>query len=290
MTTINESFGRLVSRILPTEAETERLQRHRRTIQTRLAATLGISDFLKVGSVVRGTSIRGDSDLDLLAKIPREGVRWGRRTMSSGTVLGNVRSELIDRLPNTAITRDVHAIVVSFGGANVDVVPAFFQSFDPRGHPVFRIPDGRDGWLDTCPGLHGDFIAAANHASGGKLSNVARLVKFWRGCRQERVPVSSFHIEMVLAQEQICSGVKSFAECFTEVLQSLARRECRGLHDPKGISGSIPGCPTEAQRLLALRGVIYSRDKAKLALEAAKWSTDEARRYWSMVFNGQFPV
>lgn len=290
MSTINDAFALLLARILPTDAETERLQQHRRTIQTRLSATLGIADFVKVGSVMRGTSIRGDSDLDLLAKIPREGVRWGRRTMTSGTVLNNVRSELLGRFPNTDIGRDVHALVVSFGGANVDVVPAFFQSFDSRGHPVFRIPDGRDGWLDTSPGLHDAFIATANQASGGKLRNVARLVKFWRGCRQQRVPISSFHIEIVLAQERICSGIKSYAECFTEVLQNLARRECRGLHDPLGVSGSIRCCPSEAQRLAALDAVCYSRDKAKLALDAARLSTSEARRYWNMVFNGCFPA
>jgi predicted nucleotidyltransferase len=287
---INDAFGILLERILPTEAETARLQQHRRTIQTRLSDTLGIADFVKVGSVMRGTSIRGDSDLDLLAKIPRDGVRWGRRTMTSGTVLSNVRAELLGRYPNTDIGRDVHAVVVSFGGASVDVVPAFFQSFDSRGHPVFRIPDGRDGWLDTSPGLHDAFIAEANRASGGKLYNVARLVKFWRSCRQARVPISSFHIEIVLAHERICSGVKSYADCFTEALQSLARRECRALHDPLGISGSIRCCPTEAQRAGALDAVCYSREKAKLALEAARWNTTEARRYWNMVFNGYFPA
>jgi hypothetical protein len=290
MRSINDAFALLVAQILPTDAETERLDRHRRTIQSRLSVSLGISDFVKVGSVVRGTSIRGDSDLDLLAKIPRDGVRWGRRTMTSGTVLGNVRAELLDRYPNTDISRDVHAIVVSFGGANVDVVPAFFQSFDPRGYPVFRIPNGKDGWLDTSPGLHHAYIKSANRASGGKLYNLARLAKFWRRCRQQRVPISSFHIEMVLASEGICSGVKSYAACFTELLQNLARRECRGLHDPLGISGSIDCCPTEAQREQAHDAVIYSRDKAKLALEAAHWRTEEARRYWNMVFNGCFPA
>jgi hypothetical protein len=289
VSTINDAFAKLLTRIVPTAAETERVTQHRRTIQTRLEATLGASDFIKVGSVVRGTSIRGDSDLDVLAVIPRDGVRWGRRYMTSNTVLDNVRDELADRYPNTAVGRDVHAVVVSFGGANVDVVPAFFRSFDPRGRPVYAIPDGNGGWQDTCPRLHDAYIAEANRVSGSKLYNVARLVKFWRGCRQQSVSISSFHIEMLLAQEDICTVGKSYAVCFTEVLQNLARRECRGLHDPLKISGSLSCCRTESQRFAALSAVIYSRDKAKLALSAAG-EAPEARRYWNMVFNGQFPA
>ena len=58
----------------------------------------------------------------------------------------------------------------------------------------------------------------------GELRAVAQLFKFWRGCRNATVPISSFHIEMVLASEGVCTGVKSYAECITELLQKMAEQ------------------------------------------------------------------
>jgi hypothetical protein len=279
-----------LTRIVPTRVESLRLETHRRTIQSRLQGTLGAYNLIKVGSVVRGTSISGDSDLDLLAVVPRQLVRWDRRYVTSDTVLDNFRDDLADRYPSTTIRRDVHAIVVSFEGANVDVVPAFFRRFDSRGKPVYSIPNGSGGWMETSPGLYDAYLGAANRASGSKLYNVARLVKFWRICRGLPVPISSFHIEMLLASENICTVGSSYGQCFTAVLQHLARRDCRGLHDPLEISGSLDCCLTEAKRLSAVNSVVYSRDKAKLALVAGMRDTALARHYWNIVFNGKFPT
>ena len=144
--------------------------------------------------------------------------------------------------------------------------------------------------MKTSPELHNAYIKQEDAASGGKIRGTARLLKFWRECRNPRVPLSSFHIEMVLASTGICKGIKSYADCVTEVLQNLAARDCRAMQDPYGISGYIPAVESESQRESALVSVRYSRDHAKDALQADRWNDlNEARRQWDIVFNTKFP-
>lgn len=265
-------------------------QQHLYTIKTRLTATFNIRRFLTGGSFSRNTFIRGGSDVDLFAVISKQEVTWGNGLVSSETALNNLRAELLKRYPNTPVERDVHAVVVPFSqGASVDVVPAVFDQM-LNGRPYYLIPDGDGDWMLTCPELHANYIRQADIKSGGKLKRVAQLLKYWRECRSPRVPLSSFHIEIILAAENICVGVKSYAACVTETLQLLTQRECRALHDPLGIAGYIPAVKTEAQRASTLTSVRYSRDHAKDACwHDYSGNTDEAWRQWDIVFNYTFP-
>lgn len=144
--------------------------------------------------------------------------------------------------------------------------------------------------MAACPARHNAYINAANLQSGGKLRRVAQLLKYWRECRSPRVPLSSFHIEMILASRGICRGVKTYAACVTEVLQNLASRECRALQDPLGIAGNIAAVKTDNQRESALASVKNARDHAKDACVADyAGDVEEAWRQWDIVFNYEFP-
>ncbi len=82
-------------------------------------------------------------------------------------------------------------------------------------------------------------------------------------CRSPRVPLSSFHIEMLLHRKAL-PGVKSYA-------RRALRRPCNLLlngnaapcGDPLGIAGHIRAVKTEAQRESSLASVRYSREHAK---------------------------
>jgi hypothetical protein len=284
-------FGKLVNRLQPSENEKALAQQHLYTIKNRLTATFNIRRFLTGGSFSRGTFIRGGSDVDPFAVISKKDVTWGNSLVSSETALNNIRAEVLKRYPNTPVERDIQAVVVPFSqGASVDVVPAVFDRMLDGKLPLYLIPDGDGGWMPTCPELYASCIRQADARSGGKLKRVAQLLKYWRECRSPRVPLSSFHIKMILASENICTGVKSYAACVTETLQLLAQRECRALQDPVGVAGHIPAVKTEAQRESALASVRYSRDHAKDAC----WydysgNSDEAWRQWDIVFNHAFP-
>jgi hypothetical protein len=288
---ISESFAELISRIQPLQSELDAARQHRDTIQTRLEKEFEVSSCRPIGSSARGTSIRGFSDTDLLAVFRKTAFTWGDSLINSDTALDKVRVALAERYPYSNVYRDGIAIAVSFSdGRHVDVVPAVFDTFFKEKWPVYLIADGAGGWMPTSPALYDAYLANANKESGGKLTYVAQFMKFWRECRDPRIPISSFHIEMVLAYEDVCKGVKPYSECMLEILRSLARRECRAMRDPYGIAGNIPAVRTESQRERALASVTNSRNHADSARTAeANGDLPEARRQWDIVFNDRFP-
>jgi len=287
---IANCFLKLIPRIQPMPAELALAQQHIATIRVRLNSAFKLSKVFVGGSFSRNTLIRGVSDIDLFAVIARSEATWGNRYESSETVLDRFRVQLAQRLPNTSLGRDVHAIVVPFSqGPSVDVVPAIFdQMINAR--PQYLIPDGDGSWMPTSPDRHNLYIHNANERSGGKVRRVAQIMKFWRQCSSTRFAMSSFHIEMLLASSGICIGVKSYAACVTDVLRILAERECRALQDPVDIAGLIPGVKTENQLANAVASVKYARNHAKEACVADyAQNPEEAWRQWNVVFQGYFP-
>jgi len=284
------SFQIFLGRIQPTDAEVTSARQHAAVIRTRLGTSFNLKKFIIAGSYSRGTSVHGSSDIDLFAVLSREEARWGGSYVSSTTMLDNVRHDLESRFPYTTVFRDVHAIVAQFGTTRVDVVPAIFWGMNEKKWPLYQMPDGAGAWMQTSPPTHNAYIRHADLRSGGKLRRTAQLLKSWRECRTPRVPLSSFHIEMLLASGRICEGIKSYAACVTETLQLLAARECQALRDPLGIAGNIGATRSYLQRETALRSIAYSRDHAKDALRAESLADiREAKRQWDIVFNGQFP-
>ncbi len=285
-----DSFRTLLARIQPLGSEKLALANHLATVRTRLSSTFKVNKFVTVGSSSRGTSIRGKSDGDLFVVFPRDQLRWGDSYVSSNTALENIKKELQMRYKYTNIYKDVHSIVIDFSACSIDVVPAFYYETTRNGWPVYAMPDGGGGWMKTCPELHAKYIKAADEQSWGKLKRTAQLIKFWRECRHPRVPISSFYIEMLLAFEGTCKGIKSYDQCLRNIFQSIASKECRAMRDPLGLTSYISCVKTESQRESALLSVRYSRDHAKAGYQAAiSDNIVEANRQWDIVFNGNFP-
>jgi hypothetical protein len=288
---ISDSFAKLIDRIQPTEVEIQRAVQHSRHIRTRLEQSHNLRKLFSAGSFPRRTYVRGSSDIDLFAVFSRDDLRCGERYVNSTTALDNLKQELQGRYPSSMVYRDVHAIAIQFSdGVNVDVVPVRFQGMTQTNRPIYKMPDGSGGWMLTVPELHAEYIREADGKSMGKLTRTAQLMKYWRGCRTPSVPLSSFHIEMLLASFRICEGVKSYTECVTELLQLLAQRECQGVRDPLGIAGYIGATRSLQQRETAWRSIVYSRDHAKEALYNERQQNDlKSKRQWDIVFNGRFP-
>lgn len=288
---ISDSFAKLIDRVQPTEIAIQNTVQHAKQIKTRLEQSYNLRKLFSAGSFPRQTYVHGSSDLDLFAVFARDDMRWGDRYVLSSTALDNLRKELAARYPYSTVYRDVHAVVVSFSdGVKIDVVPASFHAMTQQNWPIYRMPDGSNNWMQTSPELHAQYIKEADDKSGGKLRRTAQLMKFWRECRSPRVPLSSFHIEMLLACYGTCVGFKSYADCVTETLQTLAQRQCQALQDPLGIAGNIGATRSVSQRESTLNSVVYSRDHAKEALYAERHlDVQEAKRQWDIVFNGRFP-
>ncbi|MBI4428208.1 MAG: nucleotidyltransferase [Ignavibacteriales bacterium] len=293
---ISNSFSTLLERIQPLESELQQAESHAASIKSRLEKQFKLVKFSRIGSHSKGTAVRRFSDIDFLTVFSRDDARWGGRYIDSRTLLNRVRLWLTGRFQQTAVRRDQQALVLRFsaGSVAVDVVPAFFEGMDQtNGHsyPVFSIPDGTGTWLPTSPEMHGRYFNEADDASISKLARTVQLLKFWRSSRIPPVPLSSFHIELLLASEGICVGPKSYAQCLAELFNLLAERQCRPLRDPLRISGIIPATKTEPQRSDLLTSVSNACDRAFRALEAeAKGKTIEAKRLWNLVFYNRFPL
>lgn len=289
---ISASFQTLITRLTPSPTELTRAKGHAESVRSRLQSSFNLKKFLVVGSHSRDTAIRWYSDVDHFAVFSRDDFRWGDGYKSSNTVLDNIRGDLTQRFKQTPVYRDGPAVVVSFGQGDysVDVVPAMFWEMHEKNWPIYYIPDGNGGWLRTSPELHNKYIWDADQRSGGKLKRASQLVKYWRECRSPRIPIASFHLDLLLASQRVCEGAKSYAQCLTEAFGLLARRECRALQDPLGVSGNVSGVKTASQQEAACRAVIHAYDHASRALEAElTGKQQEARRQWNIVYNNEFP-
>jgi hypothetical protein len=225
-----------------------------------------------------------------MAVFRKEEFMWGDKLISSDTILGRLVADLKDRFPRTQVRRDKLAAAIDFGGSklSLDVVPAIFKSFH-LARPVYLIPNGKGGWLETSPATHDRYFAKEQARSGNKLRRVSQLLKWWRHGRQQPIPISSFYVDMILASQQMCGGVKSYATCLLEFFQFLDHHKCPSLIDPCGVAGRITATPTFAQREALTRAVSYARMHAELALAwEAKRNHAEANHQWSLVFNDTY--
>jgi predicted nucleotidyltransferase len=298
---ISSRFSKLLEKIEPNSRDQAIYALHERTVTTRLETIFKTNSVRRMGSYARETSIRTASDIDLMLIFKREEIRWGDDWKTSDTILDNVRDELRARYRNTRVVRDEQAIVVRFRGNQypIDVVPAFYwsneavtwQNGETNQYPVYMIPDANGWWMPTSPDAHNKYLNDADSISRGKLKSIAKLIKFWRSCRTPSIPLNSFYVEIWLAVNEICVGVKSYAQCFIDALISMARDDCSGIEDPLGISGNIPSVNTERKRVIALNAVKASVEHAERAILAENSKNlREAVRQRNIVFNYQFPT
>ncbi len=291
--TVGEAFADLLGSIEPREAEVDALRAHRTTIEQALKSEF--AHFNRVepfGSHRKGTAIRTHSDVDYLAVLGRLDITWGSGTVSSSTTLGRLKACLEARFPRTPVRIDGPAAVVDFGNGAVDVVPGVWSRTidDGDGYPVFNIPDGEGGWLESSPQRYAKYFRDQDARAVSKLGRTLRLLKNWKYARAPKVPVSGYHLELVLASHDVCVGAKSYQNCVHDAFALLRDRAGQALNDPLGISPRIAAAPTAIQRERFVEAARYAADHAARAIEAEiRGEDDEAFRQWKLVFNDAFP-
>lgn len=280
----------LVARIEPRPGEFASAAGHLATVRSRLLRSFDTAKIARIGSHARGTAVRLYSDLDVLAVLRRNEAKWGRRIVSSETLLSRVKEDLQERFGSTHIRGDEQAAVISFaqGRQCLDVVPALWGRFSAK-RPVYSIPDGYGDWLETSPEAHNGLFRLANIRSGRKLQGLCRLMRWWKFSRALAIPLQTFHTDILFAVEDTCVGAKPYTHCLYSAFRLLATRQCRALKDPAGIAGNIPVAKTDAQRHMLMDAVEYSLQHATSALEfESVGKLEHANDQWDLVFNGYF--
>jgi hypothetical protein len=263
------------------------LQRTRR-ISAALRRTVNVVRALAVGSFYKRTAIRDVSDLDFFVVLRRDDVRWGGSYMSSTTVLDNVRDAIVDRFPSSDIGRDGSAVTVMFtSGVPIDVVPAVFQRPLANGYPLYVIPDGDGGWLETSPDAQRNHFAVRSARSGGKLRRSVQLVKAWAQYRDVPLALSSFYVESVLANAKLAEGIRSYSQIFADSFALLASRGGSAMRDPLGISGLLAPTRTDRQRQQLERSLDFAASVSQIASAAEEEGFGgEAAQQWRRLLHG----
>ena len=107
-------------------------------------------NYLIVGSMGRNTSIKGESDIDVIYELPDEVFERFDDYESNGQsqLLNEIRDTLKEKYPSTDIKGDGQVVVISFTKYKIELVPGFKQEDNS-----YKYPDTHDGgsWKITKP-------------------------------------------------------------------------------------------------------------------------------------------
>lgn len=286
-TTIDAAFDQLHGWMTPTGTETTQAKNHRASIASCLRDSFGLDAFFQSGSFGNGTSVSGYSDVDYLAAIP-----GARVPFSSAQFLTQVHRVLDARFARTNVHIASPVIVLPFGTAReetTEVVPAEFVRTSPSGHRIYQIANGGGGWMKSSPEAHGAYVDAVNTKHSRRAKPLIRFVKGWK--YYAKVPVSSFYLEMFVAQYANAESSILYPIDLLRIFNSLQGCGLATMVDPAGISESISACPSLPDRFTATARLADAVKWATLAVDAAKQDrVRDAFGYWNKVFDGGFPA
>jgi hypothetical protein len=206
--------------------------------------------------------------------------------------LRKVRDVLDTRFPNTGVHVDTPAIVVPFGtdsSESTEVIPADFIKEDEKGNIIYEIADGSGGWMRSSPEAHNSYVKEVDEKLDGMVKPLVRFLKAWKYYRN--VPISSFYLELRVAKYASQESSIVYSIDFKRVLKLLWNNQLAALQDPKGISGYISPCSSDAKKLDALSKLETAIKRAEKALDAeSQGNITEAFYWWNFVFNEKFPL
>lgn len=132
-----------------------------------------------VGSVGRGTAVKGSSDLDIIFDLPDSVYKKYNAYTSNGqsSLLQDVKDVLEERYPNSKMRGDGQVVVIAFTKYTVELVPAFKQ-LDNR----FKYPDTHDGgsWKFTDPISEQNECSECDDSSNGIYFDFCHMVRCWK--------------------------------------------------------------------------------------------------------------
>ena len=283
--TVEQGFNTFYSRITPSSYESGKATSHKASITSRLEAHYDLKQLFYSGSANNGTSISRYSDVDLFAWIPTSKLK-----SNSAISLREIKECLQERFPNTSIYVDSPAVVLDFGSGDWDtaeVIPADYIEHKNKKN-VYKIPNVSGGWMRSSPSTHTSYVSAENTRLSNRLKPLIRFLKAWKYYCS--VPISSFYLELRVAKwmEGESSIVYDIDLC--SILKKLDFCELAAMQDPKGISGYVSACASEAKKRDALSKLSTAKTRAEKVLQAKNVDNIcDAFYWWDKVFAGNFP-
>jgi len=283
--TINQGFVDFHQRITPAGHELGKAASHKASITARLKLYYDLKRLFYSGSANNGTNISCLSDVDFFASIPTNKLK-----NNSSTSLREIKECLQGRYSNTNIYVDSPAVVLDFGSGvwdTAEVIPADYVE-QKNGKNVYEIADGSGGWMKSSPSSHKSYVASENNRLGKKLKPLIRFIKAWKYyCN---VPISSFYLELRITKWMESEDLIIYEYDVNTVLRKLNECGLAAIQDPKGVSGYVYPCSSEANKRDALSKLSTAKVRAQKAEHAENTeNTKDAFYWWDMLFSGNFP-
>jgi hypothetical protein len=283
--TVSAGFVELLGRLALTDQQEFTASTRATGIKDFLAANLTMAErALTIGSYRRGTLIRPERDIDILAPLSYSTYKSSYDNDSRG-LLYYVRDKLKAGYSTTRVSSREVAILLDFTVIRADVVPAFKRS----GGGYF-IPNGKSGWQATNPDYHTRVISEADDALDNRLKPLIRLMKFWNHANGHHL--RSFHVElMVWRMWKDLTSLPAYSHAVAQSLGAMSGWLRGAFPDPWDGGGPVDGYLSLDTRAMVRR--MLDQD-AKAASEAEDYrkaeKTEKAFERWGVVFRHEFPA
>ena len=237
-----------------------------------------------IGSYRRGTIIRPERDIDLLAPLSYATYK-DRFDNDSRAFLYFVREKLNQRYPQTKVSSRELAVLLDFTIIRADVVPAF-----RRNGGGFLIPNGKKGWTPTNPPYHTQLINTRDGELESQLKPLIKLLKFWNA--QNGGHLRSFHVElMVWRMWQNASSLPVYSNAVMQSIESTRGWLKSPFHDPWEGGGYIDAYLSSDTRAKVIRMLEQDAKASAKAEEYRKAEKiEKAFERWGVVFRHEFPA
>jgi len=246
-------------------------------------STLRAGRWFESGSWSHGTSLKGHSDVDFMARAT------GPRPDRPSSALASLKTTLSgSHWAITSLRISSPTVKIGFYSApNFEVVPAWLAK-TVGGDEVFWIPGPDDSWAESAPAAHLRFVTQQNDRLSKKVKPLARLLKAWKV--YTGAPVSSFYLEMRVAEY---AKNERFIHYHTDLLLLMHRLidyGVRSMNDPTGLVSRINAVSSEDNRRTTLRLLRAAVNHLELARDLER--TAEGPRYreaMRALFGPSFP-
>lgn len=283
-TTVIGGFNELLERLALTDDQRSTASTRISGIRDCFSDTFAMDERVStIGSYARGTLVRWERDVDLIAPLSVTNY-WERYKDNSRDFLYMVRNKLNDEYATTKVSSRQVAAVLDFTVIRCDVVPAF-----RRQGGGYLIPNGAGGWQATNPPYHQHFMKNADDAHNDKLKPLVKLMKAWKIAN--KLSVSSLHMELLTEQLWRNGTMGDRPSAVASTLGRLPTWLQYSFTDPWTSGGFIDAQLGATDRATAIKTAELDA-KSSATAETARndGRTQDAFGAWDSVYRKMFPA
>lgn len=241
-----------------------------------------------VGSVGRGTAIKGISDIDMLMQLSKQEYDKYNAYISNGqsALLQAVKNSIKKTYPTTDIGGDGQVVVVQFTDMKFEVLPAFITE-----DGYYLHPDSNNGgsWRKTDPITEIQAINDMNQKYTAKVKHLAKMARAWKEKCNVSIPgilIDTLAYNFIDTWEYNDKSFLYYDFMTRDFLKYLSER------DPKQTYWLTPGSRRYAYRAGSFE--TKAKNSYSDAIKATEYETAKktysAKQEWRKIFGSYFPI